>query len=71
VNYALAVLALSAACVAWYLVQRAAARGQDADCEGCDRPGCSLRDVPHTECPEDPEPAPTRLKRRSSRKASR
>ncbi len=53
-NHALAVLVLSAACVAWYLVQRAAARREEAACEECERPGCSVRELPHPPCPEDP-----------------
>jgi hypothetical protein len=56
VNHALAVLALSAACVAWYLVQRVAARGDEAACGDCERPGCSVRGLPDPTCPEDPTP---------------
>jgi hypothetical protein len=54
VNYALAVLALSVACVAWYLVQRVAASRDETECEECERPGCSLRGQPDPPCPEKP-----------------
>jgi hypothetical protein len=60
VNHALAVLALSAACVAWYLVQRAAVRREEAACEDCEQPGCSVRGLPDPRCPEDPMPTDPR-----------
>jgi hypothetical protein len=56
VNYALAVLALSAACVAWYLVQRFAAPGEGAECDECERPGCAARGRPDPDCPEERTP---------------
>jgi hypothetical protein len=56
VNHAIAVLALSAACLVWYLVQRAAGQGEEPECEECERPGCSVRGLPDPACPEDPTP---------------
>ena len=55
-NHALAVLALAAACVAWYLVQRVATRREEAECGDCERPGCSVRRLPNPAGPEDPTP---------------
>ena len=55
-NHALAVLALSAACVAWYLVQRVAARDEEAACEDCEQPATFTACLPDPTCPEDPTP---------------
>jgi hypothetical protein len=54
VSYLIAILALAAACILWFWVQRwagageAGATGREPECEGCERA--------ETQCPSAPTP---------------
>ena len=42
-NHVFAVIALVAAILLWFLIQRWSGRGGEGACDGCERPDCAAR----------------------------